>query len=266
MTVSADLKADAWLESLPVRHAAGMTRSEFLKAIRALSARYVERRGSLPDRSPIDSAGKRAAFAAFYAPLHFLTARLVLRDIGTPADVTSLVDAGCGTGVAGAAWALASSAAPALTGIDLNSWALDEARVTWRTLELGGRASRGDLVAKLDELVARPARGHSTAALGVVLGWSLNELDAATGRRARATIEALASRGARILIIEPIAKSLVPWWDDWAASSSAIGGRADTWRFASALPPFLDALSDEAGFARTELTARTLTFNWKGSC
>ena len=62
-----------------------MTRSEFLKAIRALSARYVERRGALPDRSPLDSAGKRAAFAGFYAPLHFLTVRAVIGGAGRAA-------------------------------------------------------------------------------------------------------------------------------------------------------------------------------------
>src|SRR5512140_214757 len=108
-----------------------MTRPEFLKAIRALSARYVERRGALPDRSAIDSAGKRAAFAGFYAPLHFLTTRHVIAALGgPPAGVASIVDAGCGTGVAGAAWALACTEPPALTGIDLSGWALDEARVT----------------------------------------------------------------------------------------------------------------------------------------
>ncbi len=90
-----------------------MTRSEFLKAIRALSARYVERRGVLADRSPIDSAGKRAAFAGFYAPLHFLTVRAVVASPGRPA-AGNHIDRGCrlrhgrgrrglGAGVRGAA-------------------------------------------------------------------------------------------------------------------------------------------------------------------
>src|SRR5207247_822586 len=59
---------DQWLEALGARHRSSFTSSEFLKALRALSARYVERRGALPARSPLDTAGKRAAFAAFYAP------------------------------------------------------------------------------------------------------------------------------------------------------------------------------------------------------
>src|SRR4051794_40832473 len=70
---------DRWCEALIARHTASLSRPEFLKAVRALSARYVEARGRLADRSPIDSAGKRAAFAAFYAPLHFVTMREVVR-------------------------------------------------------------------------------------------------------------------------------------------------------------------------------------------
>src|SRR6185503_19840169 len=61
----------SWLRALEQRHLANLTRQEFTRAVRALSARYVERRGQLPDRSLLDSAGKRAAFALFYAPLHF---------------------------------------------------------------------------------------------------------------------------------------------------------------------------------------------------
>jgi len=69
----------AWLTALQDRHRSSLTSAEFLKALRALSARYVERRSQLRDRSPLDSAGKRAAFAAFYAPLHFVTTQAVLR-------------------------------------------------------------------------------------------------------------------------------------------------------------------------------------------
>jgi hypothetical protein len=239
-----------------------MTRPEFLKAIRALSARYVERRGTLPDRSPLDSAGKRAAFAAFYAPLHFVTARQVLANIGAPPGITTVVDAGCGTGVAGAAWALACTEPPTIAGVDLNAWALDEARETWRALGLRGRASRSDFVSHLEQLAAKPMRGVPPFHTGIVCGWSVNELDPRNRARAAAAVDALAARGLRILIIEPISRSLVPWWDDWASRAVSRGGRTDEWRFADVLPPFLAALSVDAGFARAELTARSLCFNW----
>ena len=84
---------------------------KFLKAVRALSARYVERRAGLADRSPLDSAGKRAAFAAYYAPLHFLTTREVVRASGAASadSIDRILDLGCGTGAASAAWALEQS-------------------------------------------------------------------------------------------------------------------------------------------------------------
>src|SRR5262245_11508427 len=101
---------DSWLDALIARHTADLAPPQFFKAIRALSARYVESRGQLPDRSPIDSAGKRAAFAAFYAPLHFFTAREIVRalaaDMPELRALQTVVDLGCGTGVTSAAWAV----------------------------------------------------------------------------------------------------------------------------------------------------------------
>jgi hypothetical protein len=57
----------------------------------------------------LDSAGKRAAFAAFYAPLHFLTMRAIVQELvvadSTPVThIDTIVDLGCGTGVAGGRW------------------------------------------------------------------------------------------------------------------------------------------------------------------
>ena len=260
------MNADVWLESLPDRHRGPMTRPEFLKAIRALSARYVERHGALPDRSPLDSAGKRAAFAGFYAPLHFVTARQVISVIGTPTGVRTLIDAGCGTGVASAAWALAATDPPAINGFDLNTWVLDEARVTWRSLGLDGRAARSDFVDRVDQLMGQPAarakRGAALASTGIIFGWSLNELDTPTRDRAQTIVETLAARGVPMLVLEPISRSLVPWWNEWAAGAASRGGRSDEWRLKDALPPVLAELSQEAGFAREELTVRSLTFNW----
>jgi SAM-dependent methyltransferase len=250
-----------------------MTRPEYLKAIRALSARYVERRGALPDRSPLNSAGKRAAFAGFYAPLHFLTTRAVTAALGsgssTPAEgrdpraLQTIIDAGCGTGAAGAAWAIGCGSQPRITGIDLHGWALDELRTTWRALGLRGRAVRGDFVVALERLAAGTFSQAPLEHAGIMLGWSLNELDTRARRRAFQAIARLAGSGARILAIEPIARSLVPWWDDWAARAVASGGRADEWRFAADLPPALATLDRDAGFDRDALTARSVTFNWE---
>jgi hypothetical protein len=66
-----------------------------------------------------------------------------------------------------------------------------------------------------------------------------------------------------VLVIEPIARRVSPWWPAWAEPFSRAGGRADEWRFESALPEPLARLSESAGFRRDELTARSLFFTTK---
>ncbi len=275
---SSDL--DGWLAALHERHRSALTSAEFLKALRALSVRYVERRSELAGRSPLDSAGKRAAFAAFYAPLHFVTTREIVRALGLaperagtsahgarrtvidpPKDGRTtralIVDLGCGTGVASAAWARAQGGSPALLGIDSHPWTLGEARWNWRELGLRGKTQRSDLVIEAERLIGR----HTTslADAGFVAGWSVNELDVAKRRRLLAALIALATAGAAVLVIEPIARSAVPWWDEWAAAFAANGGRTDEWKFNTPLPPVLAALDEAAGFRRRKLAARSLS-------
>ena len=64
---------DSWLAALEERHLANLTRPELTRALRALSSCYVERREKLTSGAALEGAGKRAAFALFYGPLHFLT-------------------------------------------------------------------------------------------------------------------------------------------------------------------------------------------------
>src|SRR5262245_20056339 len=119
---------DAWLAALEERHLANLTRSELTRALRALSSCYVERREKLAGGAALDGAGKRAAFALFYGPLHFLTVDAVVRALGAhERPVRGIHDLGCGTGAGGAAWGLAAAAPPAIAGIDRNPWAVGEA-------------------------------------------------------------------------------------------------------------------------------------------
>jgi SAM-dependent methyltransferase len=261
------LSAEEWIEAVIARHSAAMTRPELLKAIRALSARYVERRGTLPERSVLDSAGKRAAFAAYYAPLHFLTVRAFLRAQTTLPAPSMIVDAGCGTGVTSAAWATTVEGVKSIDGVDLHPWALGEARWTWKAFGLRARATRADLVSYLESMEPRVFRpGDSKAAAGglsrtaIVCGWSLNELPTDKRQRAIASLLELTRRGASAFVIEPVARRLVPWWDGFAQSATAAGGRAEEWRFPPELPAALAELDEAAGFDRQELTARTVTF------
>ena len=69
---------DRWLADVEARHLRDMTPTEVARALRALSSTYVERRRRLGEGAALDGAGKRAAFALFYAPLHFLVVRAVV--------------------------------------------------------------------------------------------------------------------------------------------------------------------------------------------
>jgi len=248
---------EAWIDAAIARHTRDFSTSEFLKAVRALSARYVERRGELGRRSPIDSAGKRAAFAGFFAPLHFLTARAAVRVLGAhERGIETIVDLGCGTGVASAAWAIECRVPPAILGIDRDASSLAEATWTWRQCHLAGRTKRGDLVTALDAATA-PFLRHPSS-LGIVLGWSVNELDGQSRAGLLTRLSALGVGGASVLIIEPLSRAAAPWWDDWTRTWTAHGGRSDLWKFEDALPPSLSALSEAAGFRRDTLGARTL--------
>jgi hypothetical protein len=237
-----------WLAALQVRHLSDLRVQEVTRALRALSSAYVQRRSSAISRS-LDTAGKRAAFALFYAPLHLLTTDVVVRALGAETDPPrSIIDMGCGTGVAGVAWALAADGRPHVTGIDRHPWAVEEARWTYRQLRVLGRARAGDLV-------RLPPLAPGTA---VVAAYVLNELPAVGRERLEARLLDAAGRGARILIIEPIARSIAPWWDALAVRIVAAGGRADEWRSPVDLPPSLRVFDKAAGLDHRELTARSL--------
>jgi hypothetical protein len=254
---------DEWLAALEARHLADLRVPEVTRALRALSSAYVERRGA----ATLDTAGKRAAFALFYAPLHFMAVSDVVRALGAAAPAPSTItDLGCGTGVAGAAWALAASeadtaGAPTVTGIDRHPWAVDEARWTYRQLEVRGRAKQGD-AARLPRLAPAsrvgPPEGGPHDIRAVIAAYTLNELPEAS----RATLERqlldAAASGVRLLIVEPISRRISPWWDSLAARAIAAGGRADEWRFETTLPPLVERFDRAAGLNHRINTCRSI--------
>src|SRR6266550_1163595 len=135
-----DSRFDRWMEALEARHLADLTFPEVSRALRALSSAYVQRRSRLAAGAALDGAGKRAAFALFYGPLHYL----LLRDIvgalpGATRRLPGFADLGCGTGAAGAAWASVCQPAAEGVGIDRHPWALAEAARTYREFGLAAR-------------------------------------------------------------------------------------------------------------------------------
>jgi hypothetical protein len=242
---------DAWLAALEERHLANLTRPELTRALRALSSCYVERRDKLTSGAALEGAGKRAAFALFYGPLHFMTVTAVVRAmLAHELPVQTIADLGCGTGVGGAAWAAACAKPPAIAGIDRNTWAVQEANWTYKTLGLTGHARTGDIVRNY------PAAGPGTA---VLLAYAVNELPADTRAALLERVSASTRAGSRLLIIEPIARGVTAWWPEWTARLVADGARADEWRFPAKLPPLTRQIAKGAGLDPRELLARTIS-------
>src|SRR5689334_7260093 len=112
---------DQWIAALEARHLADLRFADVSRSLRAVSSAYVERRGRIAEGAVLSGAGKRAAFALFYGPLHFLLVRHIATAVPRRAGLPStLVDIGCGTGAAGAACADALGTRPAVLGVDRN--------------------------------------------------------------------------------------------------------------------------------------------------
>ncbi|MBI4161851.1 MAG: methyltransferase domain-containing protein [Acidobacteria bacterium] len=240
---------DAWVAALERRHLAGLAFPEVRRAVRALSRIYVERRDRLAAGDPLKSPARRAAYALFYGPLHFLLVREILAALGadrTPPE--RILDLGCGTGAAGTAWRLSSGGDGRTTGVDRNPWAVGETRFTFRTLGLRGRAFRAGV-----DGVRLPGAGS-----GIVAAFVVNELSPGTRDRLRQRLLRAAGGGARILVVEPIAARILPWWEEWAEAFRNGRGRADTWRFRLSLPEPVARLDRAAGLDHSKIKGRSL--------
>jgi SAM-dependent methyltransferase len=249
MAESPDATVASWYAALEARHLANLTFPEVRRSLQALSSLYVERRDRIGRGAALEGAGKRAAFAMFYGPLHFMTVREIVRALpALDPPPHRIVDLGCGTGVAGAAWALAAGGHPAVTGIDASGWAIGEAEWTLRTLRVAATLRRGSL--------AEGRLGGDGE--GIIAAYTVNELpDPLREALLRRLLEANGA-GSRVLIVEPIANRPVPFWPAWAEAFRAAGGREDTWRFPAAFPERMKLLDKAAGLAHRELTARSL--------
>ena len=238
-----------WLTDLEARHRSSLTFVEVRKALQALSSLYVERRSRLSAGAALESAGKRAAFALYYGPLHYLLLRRIVKalEAGQPAP-TRILDLGCGTGVAGAAWALEAGGTPLLEGVDRNAWAVQEARWTLGALGVRARIHQG-----FADRARVPGAGGA-----IVAAFALNEMEDADRERLLERMMRAARNRTRVLVVEPLARRAAPWWSEWAHTFRGIGGRENTWRFPVSLPEPLVLLDRAAGLDHRELTGRSL--------
>jgi hypothetical protein len=91
-----------------------------------------------------------------------------------------------------------------------------------------------------------------------VAAYLLNELSLDLRTRLEERLFSAAAQGVRVLILEPIARAVAPWWDGTARRAVGAGGRTDEWRFETELPPLLRTLDKAAGLNHRELTVRSI--------
>ena len=250
---SSDEAFSSWLETLRARELERLTFQEIRKGVVALSRIYVEQRDRL-GKAVFDGAGKRAAFACFYTPLHFLLVRAIVLELGAESPPPATVhDLGCGLGAAGAAWALAAGRSPFVVGVERQKWAAKEARRSFETLRLKGRVLN-KRIEQAQFQAAGAKRGDA-----VVAAFTVNELEDVA--RNALLQKLLLSRSVSVLIVEPIARRVHPWWTPWRSAFEERGGRADEWRFPVELPDWLAELDRASGLDHRELTGKSLFFS-----
>lgn len=254
MPVSADNVA-AWIATLEARLCGDLEFRELRRAVQALSSVYVQRRDRLAGGAALDSAGKRAAFATFFAPLHFLTVERIVAalDAADP-SLDQIVDLGCGTLPGAAAWAMASERRPKVLGFEINGWAATEARHTLEHWQLRGCVKRTGI-----EKVRLPAGRN-----GIIAAYAVNEINEDARRRLLRDLLRAHNNGSAALIVEPIAKRQVPWWDDWSTAFRDAGGRDDEWKIPVDLPDALGAIDRAARLDHSLLKARSLYLAARG--
>jgi SAM-dependent methyltransferase len=240
---------DGWIAALEAKQLAQLTFPEVSRALRALSSAYVERRQKLADGAALSGTGKRAAFALFYGPLHHLLLRHIAVSLpGATERNQTIVDLGCGTGAAGAAWAAACATPPRVLGIDRHPWAVGEAAATYRAFGIAATVRQGDIAT-----VTLPR-----SPISILAAFTLNELADPARDALMARLMERAAQGDRLLIVEPLAGFVARWWNRWRDTVEAAGGRADEWRLRAELPPIVAKLDRAAGLNHREITGRSL--------
>jgi hypothetical protein len=245
--VDAEDRFPGWMAALESRHLAELTFPEVSRALRALSSTYVERRGKLAEGAALSGAGKRAAFALFYGPLHYLLVHHIVQSLpGAARGISTIVDLGCGTGASGAAWARACATPPRMLGLDRHPWAVGEAAHTYREFALPATTRQSDVV------TATLPKGALLAA------FTLNELPAEAREALLEKLLARAAGGDPVLIVEPLAGFVARWWNTWRGRFESAGGRADEWRVRAELPAIVAKLDRAAGLKHHEITGKSI--------
>lgn len=247
-----------WVDALFERHQKELSFQEIRRGLCALSDVYVHKRQRLGNQN-LKGRGKQAAFACYYTPLHYLMMRHVLSALDIQQRVGRIVDLGAGTGAGGLAWA--DHQCQALGGpkahihaIDRDPWALGEGRQNLMRTGYPHQTKRGDMV----KFPMAPQEGGQTA-LGICALYAVNELDDTMRQKLLARLLQAHDAGAAVIVLEPIAKTISPWWQGWQKAFEERGGVASEWKYPVRLRGPLQLLGKAAGLNHSVLKARSLS-------
>lgn len=248
-----------WVDATFERWQRDLTHQEIARALKALTRDYVQRRRRLRGKA-LSGRGKQAAFALYYGIRHYVIVRETLNALGDctrkglypPSEARgrprAIIDLGCGTGVAGAAWAVHCGGEPLVAGVELDPEVMRECAFTYKDLKLRGGAIRCHL----------SKYRWPKPPVGVIAAFTVNELEGPDRERLWNQLEKQVKGGSRVLILEPLATRITPWWREWAEQMAKLGGRADEWHFDVKLPEKVHLLGKSAGLRPERLGARTL--------
>lgn len=242
-----------WLSNRTAAAEAELSFRQIRQGVQAVQKDYLSRmRGQALPNKPLEGRAKRAAFATFYAAIHFRTVQSWVEEhpLQPRNGLNRIIDLGCGTGAVGSAVALSIEPHPSVLGLDRSPWAVAEARETYRSFGLQGSAQRATLPGGLP----RGSRGEL-----MVAGWSINELDDAARDRLKTAIENGLERGAGLLIFEPISERISPWWSSWQSSLSRWGTEEHRFKCHWERPEWVARMDKAARMDHRILSARVFS-------
>jgi hypothetical protein len=92
----------------------------------------------------------------------------------------------------------------------------------------------------------------------ILAAYTVNELAPENRATLLASLQDALRGGAALLIVEPIARSVTPWWNEWRSALRPAGAQEHEWSFKSSLPPRVRQMDRAAGLDHQIRKARTL--------
>ena len=117
-------------------------------------------------------------------------------------------------------------------------------------------ALNAEQTAALVELLKSPPAGEAAFLLDLISQRVPAGVDEAA--YVKAGFLAAIARGASFLMLEPLARGVAPWWDEWVEALGPHGVVAGDYKFDVDLPARLAEFSESAGFNNRVLSARVM--------